>query len=78
MWIFRTTDGTEFRGDRAQIAKQLNFFEDVYVDEVWDKFCSYYQVEYVEEQIDMKETIAILKKIIADNANRNEEDDLPF
>ncbi|WP_294008113.1 hypothetical protein [uncultured Methanobrevibacter sp.] len=78
MWIFRTSDGTEFRGDRAQIAKQLNFFEDVYEDEVWDKFCSYYTVEYVEEPIDMKETIAILKKIIEDNANRKEEDDLPF
>lgn len=63
MWIFTTLDGTEFRGDRAQIAKQLNFFEDVYVDEVWDKFCSYYTVEYVEE---------------FNLLNRNEEDDLPF
>lgn len=77
MWIFRTSDGTEFRGDRAQIAKQLNFFEDVYVDKVWDKFCSYYQVEYVEEPLeDIQETIKYLQE--NNLLNRNEEDDLPF
>lgn len=78
MWIFKLSDGTEFRGNREQIARELNFFEDVYDDEVWDKFCSYYTVEYVDEPIDMKETIAILKQIIADQTNRNDEDDMPF
>ena len=78
MWIFKLPDGTEFKGDRRQIARELNFFEDVYDDEVWDKFCSYYTVEYVDEPIDMKETIAIFKEIIAHQANCNEEDDMPF
>ena len=78
MWIFTMKDGTVFKGDRRQIARELNFFEDVYDDEVWDKFCSYYKGEYVDEPLDMKQTAAILKQIIADQANCNDEDDMPF
>lgn len=49
MWIFTLKDGTVFKGNREQIAEQLNFFEDVYDDEVWDEFCSNYTVEHVDE-----------------------------
>lgn len=49
MWIFTLKDGTVYKGNREQIAEQLNFFEDVYDDEVWDKFCSNYTVEYLDE-----------------------------
>ena len=49
MWIFTLKDGTVFKGNREEIAKQLNFFEDVYDDEVWDEFCTHYTVEHLDE-----------------------------
>ena len=49
MWKFTLKDGTVYTGNREEIAKQLNFFGDVYNDEEWDKFCLYYKVEYIEE-----------------------------
>ena len=77
MWIFKLSDGTEFKGDRRQIARELNFFEDVYDDEVWDKFCSYYTVEYVDEPLeDIQETIKYLQE--HNLLNRDDEDDMPF
>ena len=76
MWIFKTSD-YEFRGNREQIARELNFFEDVYDDEVWDKFCSYFTVEYVDEPLeDIQETIKYLQE--NNLLNCNEEDDMPF
>lgn len=77
MWIFTMKDGTVFKGDRRQIARELNFFEDVYDDEVWDKFCSYYKGEYVDEPIeDIQETIKYLQE--HNLLNRDDEDDMPF
>lgn len=77
MWIFTLKDGTVFKGNREEIAKQLNFFEDVYDDEVWDEFCTHYTVEYVDEPLeDIQETIKYLQE--NNLLNRNDEDDMPF
>lgn len=69
-------DGTVYIGDREQIARELNFSEDVWDDDIWDKFCSYYTVERVT--VDVKGDNAFLEKIKDDVANCDDEDDMPF
>ena len=76
MYMLIMADGTVYIGDREQIARELNFSEDVYDDEVWDKFCSYYTEE--RATIHVKEDKDFLEKMKADVANCNEEDDMPF
>ena len=49
MWQITLTDGTVIKGNREEVAKELNFMEDVYNDEVWDKFCDIYHPKWVEE-----------------------------
>lgn len=39
----------EFKGNREEIARQLNIFEDVYDDEVWDRLCEEYGIVFKED-----------------------------
>lgn len=58
MWKFILKDGTVVTGDREQIAKELNFFDDVYDDDVWDEFCDGFNVQWVDnDNVDNIETI---------------------
>lgn len=49
MWKFTLYDGTVVTGNREEIAKEFNFFDDVYDDEVWDDFCYGFNVEWIDE-----------------------------
>lgn len=49
MWQITLTDGTIISGNREEVAKELNFMEDVYDDEVWDKFCDIYHPVWIEK-----------------------------
>ncbi len=49
MWQITLTDGTIIKGNREEVAKELNFMEDVYDDEVWNKFCDIYHPVWVEK-----------------------------
>ena len=49
MWQITLTDRTVIKGNREEVAKELNFMEDVYDDEVWDKFCDIYHPVWIEE-----------------------------
>lgn len=69
-------DGTVYIGDREQIARELNFSEDVWDDDIWEKLCSYYTVESFT--IDVEGDKALLEKIKDDVANCDDEDDMPF
>lgn len=48
MWQITLKDGTIISGNREELAKELNFFEDIYDDEVWDKFCEIYNPIWIE------------------------------
>lgn len=73
MWKFTLSDGTVVIGYREQIAKWLNFFDDVYDDDVWDEFCSYYKVEWIDED----EEAIIIEPLVKRN-NEEDDDDIPF
>ena len=57
MWKFTQKNSAESHvmeiETREQVAEEFNFFEDVYDDEVWDKFIeeyeNFYEIEYIEE-----------------------------
>lgn len=58
MWKFILKDGTVVTGDREEIAKELNFFHDVWDDDVWDEFCDGLNVQWVDnDNVDNIETI---------------------
>ena len=69
-------DGTVYIGDREQIARELNFSEDVWDDDIWNKLCSHYTVEHFT--VDVEGDKALLEKMKADVANCDDEDDMPF
>ena len=49
MWKFTLDDGRVVTGNREEIAKEFNFFDDVYDDEVWDEFCYGFNFEWIDE-----------------------------
>ena len=42
-------DGFTIVGNREEIAEELNIFEDVYDDDVWDKIVEDYGIEWIED-----------------------------
>lgn len=52
MWKFTQKNSAESHvmeiETREQVAEEFNFFEDVYDDEVWDKFCEIYNPIWIE------------------------------
>ena len=73
MWKFILKDGTVVTGNREEIAKELNFFDDVWDDDVWDEFCSYYKVEWIDENDNVDKNVPLIKGEYEDD-----EDDLVF
>ena len=77
MWVFTLSNGISVIGTREQIAKWLNFFGDVYDDDVWDEFCShFYYTEWIDE--DEGPIIIALDPLVKRDNKEDDDDDLPF
>ena len=49
MWKYTNKyDGFSIVGNREKIAKELNIFEDVYDDDIWDKLVKELNIKYIE------------------------------
>lgn len=50
MWIYTNKyDSFTIVGNREEIAEELNIFEDVYDDDVWNNIVEDYGIEWVED-----------------------------